>query len=70
MNFAHGFHLWRALGMTGDGEMITQDALVAIHWTHRTFAIVVVAYLLWFALKAAPLRIAAHARERRVAGGR
>jgi hypothetical protein len=29
--------------MTGDGDMITQDALVAIHWTHRTFAIVVVA---------------------------
>jgi cytochrome c oxidase assembly protein subunit 15 len=51
MDFAHGFHLWRALGMTGDGDMITQDALVAIHWTHRTFAIVVVAYLAWFALK-------------------
>ena len=51
MDFAHGFHLWRALGMTGDGDMITQDALVAIHWTHRTFAIVVVAYLVWFALK-------------------
>ena len=51
MDFAHGFHLWRALGMTGDGEMITQDALVAIHWTHRTFAIVVISYLLWFALK-------------------
>lgn len=51
MDFAHGFHLWRALGMTGDGDMITQDALVAIHWTHRTFALVVVAYLVWFALK-------------------
>ena len=44
MNFTQGFHLWRALGMTGDGEAITQDALVAIHWTHRTFAIVVIAY--------------------------
>ncbi|MDR6379809.1 COX15/CtaA family protein [Paraburkholderia caribensis] len=51
MDFEHGFHLWRALGMTGDGDVITQDALVAIHWTHRTFAFVVVAYLLWFALK-------------------
>jgi cytochrome c oxidase assembly protein subunit 15 len=51
MNFEHGFHLWRALGMTGDGDVITQDALVAIHWTHRTFALVVVAYLVWFALK-------------------
>lgn len=49
MNFEHGFHLWRALGMTGDGDVISQDALVAIHWTHRTFAIVVVLYLLWLA---------------------
>jgi cytochrome c oxidase assembly protein subunit 15 len=51
MDFAHGFHLWRALGMTSDGDMITQDALVAIHWTHRTFALVVIAYLVWLALK-------------------
>jgi heme a synthase len=51
MDFAHGFHLWRALGMSGDGEAITQDALVAIHWTHRTFAVVVVAYLVAFALR-------------------
>ena len=29
--------------MTKDGDAITQDALVAIHWTHRTFAFVVVA---------------------------
>jgi cytochrome c oxidase assembly protein subunit 15 len=47
MDFAHGFHLWRALGRTGSGEIISQDALVAIHWTHRTFAVVVVAYLGW-----------------------
>ncbi|WP_186158124.1 COX15/CtaA family protein, partial [Burkholderia gladioli] len=51
MNFGQGFHLWRALGMTKDGDAITQDALVAIHWTHRTFAFVVVAYLVAFALK-------------------
>jgi cytochrome c oxidase assembly protein subunit 15 len=51
MNFEHGFHLWRALGMTGDGEVISQDALVAIHWTHRTFAVVVVLYTLWLAAR-------------------
>lgn len=51
MDFAHGFHLWRALGMTSDGDAITQDALVAIHWTHRTFAFVVIAYLVWLALQ-------------------
>ena len=49
MDFQHGFHFWRALGMDGNGEVITQNALVAIHWTHRTFAIVVVAYLAWLA---------------------
>ena len=51
MNFEHGFHLWRALGMTGDGDVISQDALVAIHWTHRTFAVVVVLYMLLLAAK-------------------
>ncbi|GLU32880.1 COX15/CtaA family protein [Trinickia caryophylli] len=51
MDFAQGFHLWRALGMTGDGDVITQDALVAIHWTHRSFAFVVAAYLAWLALQ-------------------
>jgi len=52
MDFRHGFHLWRALGMDGNGDVITQDALVAIHWTHRTFAFVVIAYLVAFAWKA------------------
>ncbi len=51
MDFQHGFHLWRALGMTKDGDAITQDALVAIHWTHRMFALVVVAYCVWLALR-------------------
>ncbi|MEX3956528.1 heme A synthase [Trinickia sp. EG282A] len=51
MDFAHGFHLWRALGMTADGDVITQDALVAIHWTHRTFAFAVIAYLVALALR-------------------
>lgn len=49
MDFAQGFHLWRALGLNANGEVITQDALVAIHWTHRTFAMVVLAYLLGWA---------------------
>ena len=45
MDFAQGFTLWRALGMTGDGEPIPFQALVAIHWVHRVFALVVVAAL-------------------------
>ena len=50
MDFDHGFTLWRALGMTGDGEVIPFQALVAIHWVHRAFALVVVgvvAGLIW-----------------------
>jgi heme a synthase len=50
MDFEHGFTLWRALGMTGDGENIPFSALVAIHWVHRVFAFVVVgmmACLIW-----------------------
>ena len=47
MDFAHGFHLWRQLGLTSTGEALTQDALVAIHWVHRTFAFLVVPYLAW-----------------------
>jgi cytochrome c oxidase assembly protein subunit 15 len=50
MDFAHAFTLWRPLGMTGDGDAIPFQALVAIHWTHRLFAVVlasVLAALLW-----------------------
>ncbi|QBC30468.1 heme A synthase [Pandoraea sp. XY-2] len=49
MDFHNGFRLWRALGKTAGGEVIPMDALVAIHWVHRTFAVVVVAYLAWLA---------------------
>jgi cytochrome c oxidase assembly protein subunit 15 len=45
MDFAHAFTLWRPLGMTGDGEVIPFQSLVAIHWTHRLFAVVVVVVL-------------------------
>ena len=45
MDFAHAFTLWRPLGMTGDGEIIPFQSLVAIHWTHRLFAVVVVLVL-------------------------
>lgn len=51
MDFSQGFQLWRQLGLTGDGGILTENALVAIHWTHRTFAIVVIAYLLWLSWK-------------------
>jgi len=42
MNFADAFHVLRELGRTGDGELLPLDALVAIHWTHRMFALVAI----------------------------
>lgn len=40
MNFGEGFTLLRDLGMTGSGELLSLQALVAIHMTHRWFAVV------------------------------
>jgi heme a synthase len=41
MDFAHGFTLWRELGKTAAGHYLPFSALVAIHWVHRNFALVV-----------------------------
>ncbi len=43
MDFANAFHLVRELGQTAQGELLTNEALTAIHWTHRMFALVVLA---------------------------
>jgi cytochrome c oxidase assembly protein subunit 15 len=45
MDFGHAFTLWRPLGMTGAGEPIPFQSLVAIHWTHRLFSLAVVGIL-------------------------
>jgi cytochrome c oxidase assembly protein subunit 15 len=52
MDFAHGFTVWRDLGMTGEGEPIPFQALVAIHWVHRKMAYVVLAVLTLLAWRA------------------
>lgn len=52
MDFKHGFTLWRHLGKTADGDYLPFQALTAIHWTHRMFAFVVIAYIAWLAFKA------------------
>lgn len=49
MDIRNGFHLWRELGRTATEEYLPFDALTAIHWTHRTFALVVLAYIGWLA---------------------
>ncbi len=45
MDFGNAFHVVRELGMTPEGSLLPGDALVAIHWTHRIFAFLVVAVL-------------------------
>ena len=45
MNFGHAFHVLRELGVTAAGAPLSQDALVAIHWTHRAGALITVLYL-------------------------
>ncbi len=45
MDFANAFHILRPLGMGPDGELLTLEALRAIHWAHRlgaVFAVLVV----------------------------
>ena len=41
MDFANAFHVFRELGMTAQGELLSMEALVAIHWLHRVGAVVV-----------------------------
>jgi heme a synthase len=55
MDFANGFHMVRELGRTDDGELLPQPALIAIHWSHRMFALVVVAVVAWAAIRASKL---------------
>ena len=45
MDFNHGFQLQRELGMTADGEALSNAALNAIHWTHRIGAVLVAVVL-------------------------
>src|SRR5690606_29712777 len=56
MDFHGGYSLVRGLGHLPSGDMISQEALTAIHWTHRNFAVVVFALLgvLGWRLRAVP----------------
>jgi cytochrome c oxidase assembly protein subunit 15 len=52
MDFANAFHVLRELGQTPQGEPLSHDALRAIHWTHRLFALVALAAVLLAAWRA------------------
>ena len=51
MDFHHAFHVFRELGQTASGERLPDEALTAIHWTHRVFALLVVALVGWACFK-------------------
>ncbi len=51
-DFVHGFHFFRELGMTADGEPLSNDALNAIQWAHRVGALVTFVILAYVAHRA------------------
>jgi cytochrome c oxidase assembly protein subunit 15 len=55
MDFANAFHVMRELGQTAEGELLSLDALRAIHWTHRLVALLALAGVLFAAARASRL---------------
>ena len=47
MDASQGFTLLRELGRAGHGGYLNFDALVAIHMTHRLFAVLALGALVW-----------------------
>jgi cytochrome c oxidase assembly protein subunit 15 len=52
MDFGNAFHVLRELGQTPDGGLLSREALTAIHWSHRMFALIAVAVIAWAAYRA------------------
>jgi len=46
-NFSEAFTIWREVGVDYEGGILDQDARVAIHFTHRIGALVVIAVFAW-----------------------
>jgi cytochrome c oxidase assembly protein subunit 15 len=50
-DFARGFDMMRPLGLNDDGSLLPVQALVAIHWAHRAFALLVAAAVAGLAVR-------------------
>jgi len=50
MDFGNAFHVVRELGVTAAGTPLSQEALNAIQWSHRAWALITVVYLGMLAL--------------------
>jgi heme a synthase len=51
LDWSHAFVFNRELGQTSDGQMLSLQTLTAIHWTHRSFALLVLAACVAFSLR-------------------
>ena len=51
IDWSHAFVFNRELGQTSDGQMLSLQTLTAIHWTHRCFALLVLAACVTFAIR-------------------
>lgn len=49
MDFANAFHVIRPLGVGPTGELLTTNALTAIHWAHRVGAVIASVTVICFA---------------------
>jgi cytochrome c oxidase assembly protein subunit 15 len=49
MDFANGFTVLREVGRAADGSFLTMEAMVAIHYVHRLFALPVLLMIGWAA---------------------
>ncbi len=54
-DYVNAFHVVRELGQTAQGELLSNDALRAIHWTHRLFALFALAAVVFASIRAFPL---------------
>jgi cytochrome c oxidase assembly protein subunit 15 len=61
MDFHQGFVLWRGIGVDYQGGILDAAARAAIQMVHRFGALVVFAYLMWLAHKAARAGLRRHA---------
>ena len=50
VDFHHAFQIVRDLGVTATGQALSNEALTAIHWSHRLGALITFTYLLIFGL--------------------
>lgn len=60
VDFSHGFQFMRELGVTASGAPLSNEALTAIHWTHRLGALITFMVLLplaWRGCTVRPLRL-------------